>query len=244
MKPAQMLRTCFWLLLALVGGHRVVAQAPGGTTPAPAQLHLNSILGSSPEDSLFLRMMMEKGLAQSPDLMFVTHRELLRPLCVSVCSRDSVIIHDTLSDGTDFRLALYASTFEPDSHRYAYFEGPDSLIESIDERPAYGAVDHLPTKQLDSLDLRIDGRSLMVPRSAYRCFYDVNLCQLEYFLQPVMAYPSLDEQYFYLYLYGGEGASTYFTKLVFDRERYLTRLVAEYAILSRSQSLRPDFVGF
>ena len=208
------------------------------------RVHIRSILGTSSADSLFLRHMLRQGLESSPDRAFVANRDLLRPLCVAVCSADSLVIHDTLSDGAPFHLALYTRPFEPDSHQYSYFPGADSLIESIDGRPAYGAVDQRPTRQVDSLSVRIGKRHLIVPPAAYASFYEVNLCQLGYFQQPVMAYPSLSEKYLYLYLHGGEGASTYFAKLIFDRERYLTRMVAEYSLLRETGAIRPDFLGF
>ncbi len=233
---------CVGLALFIVAwGGSMHGQVPPSTESLK---HIRAILGSSPEDSLFLQMMLDRRLAKSPDQDFITHRDLLDPFCVSICAHDSVVIHDTLADGKAFFLAIYTETFEPDSHVYEYFPGEDSLIETIDERPAYGAVDQVPATRVDSMVIRLEGRELMIPRSAYRSFYDLNLCQMEYFLQPVMVYPSQDERFFYLYLYGGEGAGTYFAKLVFDHERYLTRIVAEYSILRQSGAIRPEFIGF
>jgi hypothetical protein len=208
------------------------------------QIHLQSIQARSAADSAFLSYTLQHTLAHPGDRQFIANRDLLRSLCVSVCSQDSVIIHDSLADGTPLYLALYASAFDPSAHRYQYFPGPDSLLRSIDSLPAYGAVEALPSQRLDSLVIRLDGRPLVIPAEAYRCFYQPNFCQLGLFQQPVAAYPSLDGRYLYLYLYGGQGAGTYFAKLAFDRERYLTHLITEYAALRQHQAFRIDFLGY
>ena len=45
-------------------------------------------------------------------------------------------------------------------------------------------------------------------------------------------------------MYGGENANTYFSKLVFDRQHYLTRIIADYVPLSTYGCFRDDFIGF
>lgn len=207
-------------------------------------VHLQRIRARSPQDSALLEHVLHEELVNPADWRFLTDRDLLRALCVSVCTSDSVVIHDTLADGRRLDLRLYLRPFDSRGHALQYFPGPDSLIEAIDSLPAYGAGETLPTKRLDSLAITLDGQALVVPPEAYRCLYAVNLCDLGYFAQPVAAYPSLDGRYLYLYLYGGEGAGTYFAKLVFDQTHYLTRIVTEYGPLRRFGAIRPDFVGY
>lgn len=208
------------------------------------EVHLHSIQARSQADSAFLRYTLQQTLEHPADQQFIANRELLRSLCVSLCSHDSVIIHESLPDGRKLHLALYTSPFDPTVHTYDYFPGPDSMLRSIDSLPAYGAVETWPRRQLDSLTVSFDGVPLRIPTEAYRCFYDLNLCDLDLFHQPVAAYLSLDGQYLYLYLYGGQGASTFFAKLIFDQERYLTRIVTEYAALRQHDAFRVDFLGY
>lgn len=205
---------------------------------------MQSIRARSQADSAFLAYTLQNTLDHPGDRQFIANRELLRSLCVSICSHDSVIIHDTLADGRSLQVALYVSAFDSAGHQYDYFPGPDRLLRSIDRLPAYGAIERLPQRQLDSLLIQLDGRPLVLPPAAYRSFYEVNLCGLDLFHQPVAAYSSLDGRYLYLYLYGGKGASTYFAKLIFDHERYLTRIVTEYAALRQYQAFRVDFLGY
>jgi hypothetical protein len=47
-----------------------------------------------------------------------------------------------------------------------------------------------------------------------------------------------------LYLYGGIAAGTYFSKLVFDHQGYVTRMVVDYVPLSRHSSFRRSFLRF
>ena len=46
-------------------------------------------------------------------------------------------------------------------------------------------------------------------------------------------------------MYGGSAASSYFTKLIFDKEgRYITRIIADYRDLLETRSFREGFIGF
>ena len=59
-----------------------------------------------------------------------------------------------------------------------------------------------------------------------------------------MGYPSLNGDYFYIYIYGGTGSDTYFAKLIFDKNNYIKKIVTEYADLSQFGALRLGFIGY
>ncbi|GAB4403177.1 MAG: hypothetical protein OHK0039_02010 [Bacteroidia bacterium] len=219
-----------------------------------ADMHLQSIRSSTyrtadglAADSAFVEFAIRELLQGPQDIAFISNRNLLSALCLARCGDRRAVIHDTLRQGRKpqiVELAVHLAPFDSAAHRYTYFEGSDSLIETIDGQAAYGAVDRIPRMSIDSLTLHIDGRSVKVPPAAYRDLYDPSLCDSELFRQPIAVYPSLNGRYLYLYLYGGQGAGTYFAKLVFDKNRYLTRILAEYPELYRYGAFRREFIGF
>ncbi|MEZ4777273.1 MAG: hypothetical protein R3D00_29120 [Bacteroidia bacterium] len=216
-------------------------------------IHLNSIRHSPYKkktetgvqgDSAFLEFAIRNLLDGQQDLIFISNRDLLRPLCIKHCGSSEVMIHDTLIGQSEVDIHLKTIPFDSVSHTYTWFEGEDSLVETIDGLPAYGGVYGRPKMMIDSLTVSVGGKQLIVPKEAFADLYDPNLCDSDLFLQPVMAYPSLNEKFLYLYIFGGANANTYFAKLIFDQDRYLKKIVAEYDDLISYDSFRWDFIGF
>ena len=223
-----------WLLMAGIG----FAQTD-------QSLHLNSIRFSpNKADSAFLEYVIRNLLERPQDVMFVSNRDLLTSLCVAHCDEKELTIHDTLNDKRIIHFYLRTATFLPEIHEYTYYPGEDSLIETIDKLPAYGGTYSLPATYIDSFSVTLNGKTVKVPEDAYADLYNPNLCDSELFRQPVEAYPSSDGDYFYLYLYGGSSSDTYFTKLIFNKKRFVKKIVAEYPDLIDHGALREDFIGF
>ena len=208
------------------------------------ETHLASIRASSSQDSAFVEYVIKQLLDGPQDLVFVSNRNLLDGLCVSHCSRQLVEIHDTLAKGKLVDIKLETSAFDTAAHQFSYFPGSDSLIETIDGLAAYGAVDALPTHQITALRVKWGKRNLDIPADAFENLYNPNLCNSEIFHQAVMAYPSIDGKYLYVYIYGGQGAGTYFAKLIFDKKRYIKKIVSEYSDLIRYNAFRWEFIGY
>lgn len=183
-------------------------------------------------------------LERPQDVVFISNRDLLKSLCVAHCGDEEVTIHDTLHDKRIVHIYLRTAAFDSAAHGYGYYPGEDSLIETIDGLPAYGGTYELPRTYIDSLSVQINGKTVKVPEDAYRDLYNPNLCESELFRQPIAAYPSGSGTYFYLYLYGGQSSDTYFTKLIFNKKKFLKKIVIEYPDLIDYQALRPDFIGF
>ncbi|MEZ4829674.1 MAG: hypothetical protein R3C61_25820 [Bacteroidia bacterium] len=195
-------------------------------------------------DSAFLEYAIRNLLDGAQDMIFISNRDLLTPLCVKHCGAAEVIFHDTLRGGIEVDIHLKTIPFDSTTHTYTWFEGEDSLVETIDGLPAYGALKGKPRQRIDSLVISIDGKVLTIPREAFADLYDPSLCDDGLFLQPAMVYPSLSGKFLYLYIFGGEGVNTYFAKLIFDRDRYLKKIVAEYDDLILFDSFRWDFIGY
>ena len=118
------------------------------------------------------------------------------------------------------------------------------MLKAIDWHKIFGAVDKLPTTQIDSISMTIGKRQIEIPIDAYRDLFEPNLCEGGYFKQPLEVYSSLDGEYYYMYIFGGESSGTYVAKLIFDKKRFIKKIVAEYEDLIQFGSFRPDFLGF
>ncbi|MCB0852466.1 MAG: hypothetical protein KDD63_09600 [Bacteroidetes bacterium] len=217
------------------------------------QTHLNSIRNSSFKektengwigDSAFIEFVISEVLDGPEDIIFISNRDLLTPLCIKHCASSQVSIYDTLEDGRIIDFHIEAENFDPESHEFSYFEGEDSLIETIDGFPAYGGTFSTPKVGIKSMTAKIGKKKIKVPPEAYADLYNPNFCNNELFSQSVMAYPSLSGEYFYLYIYGGSGSDTYFAKLIFDKKDYIKKIVVEYADLIAFGSLRWGFIGY
>lgn len=210
-----------------------------------ANLHLASIRAAEIKaDSAFVEYVIRRILDGPQDIAFIANRELLTPLDIGHCSTDSLTMVDSLESGLHVRLLLQTKAFEASEHQIRYLSGRDSVISEIDALPAYGAMVGLPTRQIDSLAITWGDRDLIIPAAAYQNLYDPNMCRPDWFQQNIMAFPSLDEQYLYVYIFGGESSNMYFAKLIFDRYRYLKKIVTEYADLANFEVIHEGFIGY
>ena len=94
------------------------------------------------------------------------------------------------------------------------------------------------------IDVNFGKRKMNIPPESYEALFDPNLCSAGFFQKPVSAYPSLDGDYLYVYIYGGESSSTYFAKLIFDKKGFIKKIVAEYEDLIQFGAIREEFIGY
>lgn len=174
---------------------------------------------------------------------FISNRSLLRQLDISFCDKQKVIIRDSLKTGEVCEIIMETTRFNPDLHKIKADEDT-SLIESIDNLYPYGGEYGVPYREINKLKIKINNQSLSIPKSSYCNLFDPILCENHGFIRQVEAFESLDGKYIYLYIYGGNAAGTYFSKLVFDKKRFITRIISGYESLSQHGSFREDFIGF
>ncbi len=117
----------------------------------------------------------------------------------------------------------------------------------IDGQIPYGGFYGTPKTEIDQLNIEINDKEVLIPNSAFSNFYSPNTCEdhpVVSFVRKPEAFISLDGKYLYLYFEGGNAAGTYFTKLVFDKENYLTKIAADYYPLSIYGSFGREFLGY
>lgn len=100
--------------------------------------------------------------------------------------------------------------------------------------------------QIQSLRITVDGKPLEIPAYAYQNLIDPMLSPPNYQSRPkpMLLYQSLDGRYLYLYTDGSNAAGSYFAKLVFDHERFITQIVAPYYVQSMYGTFGQFHPGF
>jgi len=194
-------------------------------------------------NTAFVNYTIEHNLQKESDKCFVSNRNLLKKLNTILCNDSTIIIRDQLTNGEQCVITLETNRFNVNQH-YIISNKDTSAIESIDGSVPYGGCYALPIIEVGDIEILINGLELKVPRKAYSNLYEPNMCSNFRFYREIEVYESLDGQYIYLYIYGGHEAGTYFSKLIFDKTKFITKIVSDYYSLSIHSSFRIGFIGY
>jgi hypothetical protein len=212
------------------------------------EIHLKSIDNTYPQYSTentnrtFVDYTIKHLLAKPTDKYFISNRNLLTKLKPVSCDSFKTTIEDTLKSGEVCEIRISTKTFQPANHKIV--TKSSNQIKSIDRQYPYGAQYQIPEIEIDKFEITINGKQLLIPKNSFGNLYQPNMCKYDYFGKPIEVYTSLDNKYIYVYIFGGNAAETYFCKLIFDKQKYLTRIISDYYPLSIHGSFRKDFVGF
>jgi hypothetical protein len=182
-------------------------------------------------------------LNKPADKCFISNRNILRKLNSTTCDSSSLIIQDTLKNGTSCKITFTTVPFEINNHQLIY-NLDSSYIQKIDGNLPYGRHYMAPKIEIDLIQIEVNGIKIEIPQESYSNFYNPNVCGHYGFIRPVEVYESLNGEYLYLYIYGGNATGTYFTKLVFNQTKYITTIVTDYYPLNIHSSFRESFIGF
>lgn len=89
----------------------------------------------------------------------------------------------------------------------------------IDDKRAYGIDGDIPKTEIKFLKVKFNGKWLTVPHNSFANFYEVHPKTIE-------AYLSKDKKFIFLYVNGSDGIGSYAIKFVFDKTKYITRLIS------------------
>lgn len=192
----------------------------------------------------FSKHIQENKLLRPSDARFIANRKLLTPFETQHCSKDSIVLSGRIRKNDEMRIVVRFEAFHPDQHLIKYRDSRQEILASIDGKRPYGSAYELPTESIASIELNVSGKTIAIPKEAFGNLYEVFKCNGSGFEMPITAYSSLNQEYVYLYLMGGRASETYFSKLVFNHQGYVTRILCDYEALSRHASFHEDFIGF
>ncbi|WP_459209977.1 hypothetical protein [Aquimarina rhabdastrellae] len=156
---------------------------------------------------------------------YITNRNLLKKI-VNIECRDSLYtsFNGKLKNGTEIKVNIKYKKFDSKKHKIELRNN----LNYFDGEIGFGAYYRIPSLEIDNIDLIINNRKVFIPREAFNNFFDVNQCESFLFYKPVEIFSSKDGKYIFIYLYGGIAANTYFAKLIFNENEYITQIVADY----------------
>jgi hypothetical protein len=191
----------------------------------------------------FLDYTIENLLNRPSDKCFISNRNLLKKLEIISCDTSKVVIEDQLKNGERCKITILTGEFHIKEHSIEANKD-SSTIQTIDGQYPFGGRYGIPKIEIKKIEIEVNGVRLKIPTEAYCNFYYPLMCDNYGFHRQIEAYESLNGQYLYLYIYGGNAAGTYFAKLIFDHKEYKSKIASDYYPLSIHGSFRENFIGF
>ena len=191
----------------------------------------------------FVDYTIEHLLEKPTDSCFISNRNLLNRLKTVSCDSSKVVIENKLKNGQTCRITVSTREFQVSKHSIKTNEASNTLKE-IDGQYPFGGQYGVPEIEIGLIEIEIDEEKLKIPQKAYGNFFYPRMCDNYRFARQIEAYESLNGEFIYLYIYGGNAAGTYFAKLIFDHKEYKTKIASDYYPLSIHGSFRESFIGF
>ena len=194
----------------------------------------------------FIDYTIKNFLINPSDIQYISNRTILPKIKQTTCDSVQSKINGILPTGETIEVQIQTGQFDSTNHTISRYkeEVYGDAIEKIDGQIPYGGGFDIPNNEIHNFSIKINGKKLKIPKTAYQNLFAPNICNETHFDRKIEAYTSIDGQFIYIYIYGGDGASTYFAKLIFNKEKYLTKIVADYYSLSIHSSFRNSFIGY
>lgn len=174
-----------------------------------------------------------ESLLNPADSIYVMDRKLLERVAGMTCNDKVVAIKSKIQNGDKIEIKIENGDFEPTKHRiYLYDTIPEivngrklyDLMEVknlIDNRYSYGIDGTMPRTEIKSMSIKWNEMNLAIPDSAFSNLYEPHLCSE---LLAVEAY-IFNNKNLFVYINASDFAGGYSVKFVFDKEKYLTRII-------------------
>lgn len=171
-------------------------------------------------------------------------KRLLNKLNNVFCNDSYAKITDQLENGMECEIEIRSvSKLLPDQE--LIYDGNRNIIEVNGKYP-YGAEYENSDSSvgcLSSISLKINGITKHYNLDSIVGLYNPNFCHFGGFTRMIEAYEHND--YIYIYIQGGNAASTYYSKLIFDHTQFITEITVPYHYLSITGSFNHyKFSGF
>ncbi len=168
-----------------------------------------------------------ESLVNPVDSIYIMDRKLLEKIVGMTCKENVVVFENTAKNGDIIKVKIEKQDFKPSDHKVYLLDTLNIVANAvevknlIDNRYSYGIDGTMPMTEIKSMSIKWNEINVAIPDSAFSNLYEPHLC-LDYL--PVEAY-IFKNQYLYIYMYGSDAAGGYSVKFVFDKRKYLTRIV-------------------
>ena len=111
-------------------------------------------------------------------------------------------------EGKEIQVTLATEKFDKDKHSFKYHKEYRDVIEKIDGKLFWGTDGNMPKKEYKSIEVKIGGKQVSIPQSAYSDLYQPNLYTDLNFVYNFVYYDK-DNDILYIVANNGDGAGAY-----------------------------------
>lgn len=123
-------------------------------------------------------------------------------------------------EGKDIQVTLSTEKFDKSKHSFKYHKEYRDIIEKIDGKPFFGTDGNMPKEAYKSIEIKIRGKQVSIPQSAYSDLYEPNL-----YTDLNFVYYDKDSNNLYIVANNGDGAGAYMVCWQIEKGVYKGRKV-------------------
>ena len=123
-------------------------------------------------------------------------------------------------EGKEIQVVLSTEKFDKDKHSFKYHKEYRDIIEKIDGKPFWGTDGNIPKKEYKSIEVKIRGKQVSIPKSAYSDLYESYL-----YAEFNSVYYDKDNDILYIVADNGDGAGAYMVCWQIEKGVYKGRKV-------------------
>ena len=123
-------------------------------------------------------------------------------------------------EGKEIQVTLATEKFDKDKHSFKYHKEYRDIIEKIDGKPFWGTDGNIPKKEYKSIEVKIRGKQVSIPKSAYSDLYESYL-----YTEFNSVYYDKDNDILYIVADNGDGAGAYMVCWQIEKGVYKGRKV-------------------
>lgn len=123
-------------------------------------------------------------------------------------------------EGKDIQVTLSTEKFDKSKHSFKYHKEYPDVIEKIDGEPFWGTDGNMPKREYKSIEVKIRGKQVSIPQSAYGDLYESYL-----YTEFNSVHYDKDNDILYIVALNGDGAGAYMVCWQIEKGVYKGRKV-------------------
>lgn len=171
--------------------------------------------------ALLLSMLWGQGLSSQ-------HRTYVRGYKIV---GNAIIFDDSLPSGNTFHILFRSKPFDSTRHKITRkIIDSASLVTKIDGRSFFGTDGYMPTMEIDSFVIRVNGHELSFPRNQYSDLFNPQIAYKSkqgHGSDGINPYESKNGKYLEVEIAGSDGVGYYRVVFYFDHRKFLRRKIFE-----------------
>ena len=123
-------------------------------------------------------------------------------------------------EGKEIQVVLSTEKFDKSKHSFKYHKEYRDVIEKIDGKPFWGTDGNMPKREYKSIEVKIRGKQVSIPQSAYNDLYESYL-----YTEFNSVHYDKDNDILYIVALNGDGAGAYMVCWQIEKGVYKGRKV-------------------